>query len=200
MKIAGALYTAGDCRAERSARRPPLPKRRVIAVRISSPNARCAACRWRAARSPASSRSAARSPASPSCWRWRLVELFMGNNGLDLPQLKVLNSVLRTKPLEGGPEEAIWASGFALRKRQDGGYTIADGAQNIVDLVPASFRYARNSCRPFRMSGARCASGSAAASSTRPAFRAAGRSMRPRPSNTTACSIPSHPRPCRMRR
>ncbi len=66
----------------------------------------------------------------------------MGNNGLDLPQLKVLNSVLRTKPLEGGPEEAIWASGFALRKRQDGGYTIADGTQNIVDLVPSSFRYA----------------------------------------------------------
>ncbi|MCX8997038.1 FAD-binding oxidoreductase [Rhizobiaceae bacterium BDR2-2] len=68
--------------------------------------------------------------------------LFLGNNGLDLPQLKVMNSVLRTKPLEGGPEEAMWSSGFAIRKRQDGGYTIASGHENIVDIVPASFRYA----------------------------------------------------------
>jgi glycine/D-amino acid oxidase-like deaminating enzyme len=53
-----------------------------------------------------------------------------------------MNSVLRTKPLEGGPEEAIWSNGFAIRKRLDGGYTIANGFQNIVDIVPASFRYA----------------------------------------------------------
>jgi glycine/D-amino acid oxidase-like deaminating enzyme len=69
--------------------------------------------------------------------------LFAGMFGLDLPQLKVMNSVLRTKPLEGGPEQAIWANGFALRKRQDGGYTIASGHENIVDIVPKSFRYAR---------------------------------------------------------
>ncbi|NTJ11275.1 NAD(P)/FAD-dependent oxidoreductase [Rhizobium lusitanum] len=68
--------------------------------------------------------------------------LFAGMFGLDLPQLKVMNSVLRTKPLEGGPEQAIWANGFALRKRQDGGYTIASGHENIVDIVPKSFRYA----------------------------------------------------------
>ncbi|MDQ0563521.1 glycine/D-amino acid oxidase-like deaminating enzyme [Rhizobium mesoamericanum] len=68
--------------------------------------------------------------------------LFAGRFGIDLPQLKVLNSVMRTTPLEGGPEQTIWAKDFAIRKRQDGGYTIACGHDNIVDIVPASFRYA----------------------------------------------------------
>ncbi|WP_374828187.1 NAD(P)/FAD-dependent oxidoreductase, partial [Brucella lupini] len=68
--------------------------------------------------------------------------LFLGNKGISLPQLKVMNSVLRTKPIEGGPEQAIWSSHFALRKRQDGGYTIASGHENVVPIVPKSFRYA----------------------------------------------------------
>ncbi|WP_230383100.1 NAD(P)/FAD-dependent oxidoreductase [Paracoccus shanxieyensis] len=51
--------------------------------------------------------------------------LFAGNMGIEFPQLKVLNSVIRTKPLEGGPEQAIWHRDFAIRKRRDGGYTIA---------------------------------------------------------------------------
>lgn len=76
--------------------------------------------------------------------------LFSGMLGLDLPQLKVMNSVLRTKPLEGGPEQAIWASDFALRKRQDGGYTIASGHENVVDIVPKSFRYALDFLPAFR--------------------------------------------------
>lgn len=70
--------------------------------------------------------------------------LFCGNAGLDLPQLKVLNSVLRTKPLEGGPTQAVWSNQYAFRKRQDGGYTIASGTINIVDIVPSSFRYLTN--------------------------------------------------------
>ena len=67
--------------------------------------------------------------------------LFSGRFGIDLPQLKVLNTVMRTEPLEGGPEQAIWADAVAIRKRRDGGYTIASGHENVVDIVPASFRY-----------------------------------------------------------
>ncbi len=68
--------------------------------------------------------------------------LFLGNNDISLPQLKVMNSVLRTSPVEGGPEQAIWSRHFALRKRLDGGYTIASGHENVVPIVPNSFRYA----------------------------------------------------------
>ena len=38
-------------------------------------------------------------------------------------------------------EGAFWSEDFAFRKRQDGGYTIANGSANIVDLVPDSLRY-----------------------------------------------------------
>ncbi len=67
--------------------------------------------------------------------------LFAGNAGLDLPQLKVMNTVLRTTPVEG-PETAFENSEFAYRRRADGGYTIASAGQNTVDLVPDSFRLA----------------------------------------------------------
>jgi glycine/D-amino acid oxidase-like deaminating enzyme len=69
--------------------------------------------------------------------------LFTGNMGIDFPQLKVMNSVVRTKPIDGGPDQAVWHHDFAMRKRQDGGYTIASGHENIVNIVPKSFRYAR---------------------------------------------------------
>ena len=69
--------------------------------------------------------------------------LFCSPLKVHLPQLKVLNSVIRTTPLQGGPESAIWAMDFAVRKRQDGGYTVASGHENIADIVPDSFRYAR---------------------------------------------------------
>lgn len=66
--------------------------------------------------------------------------LFSGSLGIDLPQLKVLNSVMRTEPIEGGPEAAYWSDDFAFRKRADGGYTFANGSINVVDIVPDSFR------------------------------------------------------------
>lgn len=69
--------------------------------------------------------------------------LFSGRFGIDLPQLKVMNSVLRTKPLEGGPTQTLWHEDFAIRKRRDGGYTVASGHENIVDITPDSFRHAK---------------------------------------------------------
>lgn len=68
--------------------------------------------------------------------------LFAGNAGIELPQLKVLNTVLRTTQAAGGPDAAVWSDGFGLRKRADGGFTVAAGNQNTVDIVPDSFRLA----------------------------------------------------------
>lgn len=66
--------------------------------------------------------------------------LFLGNAGVNLPQLKVLNSVLRTSPVQGGPETAVRSGNLGLRKRADGGYTVSDAMENVVDIVPDSFR------------------------------------------------------------
>jgi glycine/D-amino acid oxidase-like deaminating enzyme len=67
--------------------------------------------------------------------------LFCSTIGVTLPQLKVLSSVLRTNPLAGGPETALWATGFGLRRRLDGGFTIANGSSSLADIVPDSFRF-----------------------------------------------------------
>lgn len=61
-----------------------------------------------------------------------------------LPQLKVRSSVFRTAPIEGGVEPAIAFSDFALRKRLDGGYTVASLSGSIADIVPDSFRFFRD--------------------------------------------------------
>ena len=69
---------------------------------------------------------------------------FLKDLGLTLPQLKVRSSVMRTAPLEGPPETALWCNKFAFRKRLDGGYNIANGNVNIVPIVPDSFRFLGN--------------------------------------------------------
>nr|WP_274597279.1 FAD-dependent oxidoreductase [Microvirga tunisiensis] len=61
--------------------------------------------------------------------------------GLRLPQLKVLGNVMRTAPLQGGPEISTSGLGFGLRKRLDGGYTVAFGQSNEAQIVPDSFKY-----------------------------------------------------------
>lgn len=65
--------------------------------------------------------------------------LFCGRHDLRLPQLTVRASVYRTPPLEGGPQQALWTREVALRRRLDGGYTIANGHANLAEIVPDSF-------------------------------------------------------------
>ncbi len=66
--------------------------------------------------------------------------LFLGNLGIDFPQLKVRGSVMRTKPMSGTPEFAVGTSDFAFRKRADGGYSIAHRGASVAEIVPDSFR------------------------------------------------------------
>ena len=66
--------------------------------------------------------------------------LFAGNAGFDLPQLKVLGSVFRTRPLPGGPDITAAGQVFAFRKRLDGGYSIARRNANTAEITPDHFR------------------------------------------------------------
>lgn len=61
-----------------------------------------------------------------------------------LPQLKVKSSVFRTAPIEANVDPAIAFSDFAIRKRLDGGYTVASLGGSIADIVPDSFRFFRD--------------------------------------------------------
>lgn len=66
--------------------------------------------------------------------------LFCGNLGVELPQLKILGSVLRTDPIAEAPDHAAGADDFAFRQRLDGGYSIARRNATEAELVPDSFR------------------------------------------------------------
>ncbi|PTE23381.1 D-amino-acid oxidase [Cereibacter changlensis JA139] len=144
LQLKGALYTAADGRAEPQKAAPAIAE----AARDKGAHVltECAVRGIETSGGRISGVVTERGPIACSSvvlagGAWS--SLFAGNLGIDFPQLKVMNSVLRTKPLEGGPEQAIWHSDFAIRKRQDGGYTVASGHENIVNIVPKSFRYAK---------------------------------------------------------
>jgi glycine/D-amino acid oxidase-like deaminating enzyme len=69
--------------------------------------------------------------------------LLLQGVGATLPQLKLLSSVLRTAPVEAGIEPCISFSDFALRRRLDGGYSVATSAVSISQIVPDSLRFFR---------------------------------------------------------
>ncbi|MFD2173999.1 NAD(P)/FAD-dependent oxidoreductase [Rhodobacter lacus] len=66
---------------------------------------------------------------------------FLARAGVRLPQLKVLSSALRTTAFDAGVEPCMSFSDFALRKRQDGGYSLASSATSVSQISPDSFRF-----------------------------------------------------------
>ena len=67
---------------------------------------------------------------------------FLGNLGLRFPQLGVINSVVRTAPLDIGHDRTFSGRKFAVRKRSDGGFTIAHNNLSVSELTPNHVRYA----------------------------------------------------------
>ncbi len=143
-RYAGALYTASDGQAEpqkaapaiaRAARRAGAAVFTRCAVRGIETNAgRVAAAVTERGRIRCQSVVLA-----GGAWS----RLFAGSLGIELPQLKMLSSVMRTAPLPAGevaPDIAALGHGYALRRRDDGGYTLTHGRFGFHDLVPDSFR------------------------------------------------------------
>jgi glycine/D-amino acid oxidase-like deaminating enzyme len=66
---------------------------------------------------------------------------FAANAGVDLPQLMVRSTVARTEAAPDTYSANISQPGLSLRRRDDGGYTVATGDVAEHYLSPASFRY-----------------------------------------------------------
>jgi glycine/D-amino acid oxidase-like deaminating enzyme len=138
---AGALYTASDGKAE-----PQLAAPAIAAAARRHGAAILQGCAARGVETAAGrvaavvtekGRIACQSVVlAGGAWS----RLFCGNLGIALPQLKVLGSVMRTEPLDGGPEISASGGLFGYRKRMDGGYTVATLGVRTIDLVPDSFR------------------------------------------------------------
>ncbi|SFU21175.1 FAD-binding oxidoreductase [Mesorhizobium sp. YR577] len=67
--------------------------------------------------------------------------LLLKGIGVTLPQLKVLSSVYRTLPIEAGIEPCMSFSSFAIRKRMDGGYTVASSSESVAEITPDTLRF-----------------------------------------------------------
>jgi glycine/D-amino acid oxidase-like deaminating enzyme len=136
----GGLYTPNDCRAEPQKAAPAIAKAvRARGGRIFQSCAvrgiETAAGRVSGIVTEKGAMACDTVVLAGGAWSRR----FLGNLDIPFPQLTVINSVMRTEPLDG---PAITAAGenFAFRKRRDGGYTIAHHHAEVADITPDSFR------------------------------------------------------------
>ena len=139
-RFAGALYTPGDGRAEPQTAVPAMAEaaRRQGAVIVEGCAARGLDMQAGRVAGVVTERGRIACEAAVlagGAWS----RLFCGNEGVSFPQLKVLGSVIRTAPM-GGPDLSVGARHWALRKRVDGGYTIAQRNNMLTPIVPDSFR------------------------------------------------------------
>jgi glycine/D-amino acid oxidase-like deaminating enzyme len=144
-RLKGALYTASDGRAEPQKAAPAvaLAARRLGAKVLTNCAVRTVEREGGKVSAVVTEKGRIRTNAvvlAGGAWS----SLFMGNLDIRLPQLTVINSVMRTAPLEGGPQPALWMADYAFRRRLDGGYTIANGAANLHELAPSSFRFLKD--------------------------------------------------------
>jgi glycine/D-amino acid oxidase-like deaminating enzyme len=77
---------------------------------------------------------------------------FAANAGIDLPQLAVRSTVARTEAAPDMYANNISTPGLALRRRADGGYTVATGDLAEHYLSPASFKYFTKFLRLLKVS------------------------------------------------
>jgi glycine/D-amino acid oxidase-like deaminating enzyme len=68
--------------------------------------------------------------------------LFCASLGVTVPQLTVLGTVARTAPADQVLAGEAWCPRVAIRRRADGGYTVAHGGSFLHALTPASIRFA----------------------------------------------------------
>jgi len=68
--------------------------------------------------------------------------LFCRSLGISVPQLKVQGNVLRTAPANAVLNGNLFDSKVGIRRRQDGGFTVAHGAILMHPITPSTFRYA----------------------------------------------------------
>ena len=77
--------------------------------------------------------------------------LFCRRHGIMLPQLRLKSSVLRTSPGPAVTEGGLSAPECSLRRRVDGGYSLALGHGTIFPIVPDAFRWLRTFWPAFLM-------------------------------------------------
>ena len=78
--------------------------------------------------------------------------VFAANEGIDLPQLAVRSTAARTNPAPEAVALNVSLPGLAIRRRNDGCYSVSTGDVAEHYLSPASFRHATKFARLLRKS------------------------------------------------
>jgi glycine/D-amino acid oxidase-like deaminating enzyme len=76
--------------------------------------------------------------------------MFCRSIGINVPQLKVRGTVARTAPADVVLNGAVFDEKIGIRRRQDGGYTIAHGSVLDHSLTPSTLRYSLKFLRALK--------------------------------------------------
>jgi glycine/D-amino acid oxidase-like deaminating enzyme len=140
---AGALYTSSDGRAEPGRATAALARgaRRAGAAVFSSCAVRGFELSGGRIAGVVTEHGAVRTGAV-LCAAGVWTRVLCRSVSVDVPQLRVIGSVARLAPAPHIIEGSAWASDVAIRRRADGGYTVAHGGALEHVLVPDSLRLA----------------------------------------------------------
>ncbi|MEJ0087504.1 MAG: FAD-binding oxidoreductase [Pseudomonadota bacterium] len=140
----GALHTASDARAEPSRAAPAIA--RAAQRRGAQIFSHCAVRGIDRAAGRVQGVITERGRVAASmvvCAGGAWTRSFCRSLGIDFPQLTVLGTVARTAPAREILAGEAWCPAIAIRRRADGGYTVAHGGSFLHSLTPDSLRYAR---------------------------------------------------------
>lgn len=138
----GALYTETDGRAEPHKATPAIAR---AAVRAGATV--LTSCAVRGLESSGGRVSAVVTEhgtiktAIVLCAAGAWTSLFCGSLGINVPQLKVRGTVARTAPSKDVLNGNLFDDRLGIRRRQDGGYSIAHGSVLEHPVTPSSFRH-----------------------------------------------------------
>ena len=141
---AGALYTASDGRAE-----PHKATAAIASVASRLGATLLTGCAVRGIETEAGRVSAVVTEhgtiktSAVLCAGGAWSSVFCRSLGISLPQLKVKGTVARTAPGPKILDGQCFDKRIAIRRRQDGGYTVADGRGGLVHpITPSTLRFA----------------------------------------------------------
>ncbi len=140
----GALHTASDARAEPSRAAPAIA--RAAQRRGAQIFSQCAvrgidriAGRVRGVITERGRVAASMVVCAGGAW----TSTFCRSIGITFPQLTVVGTVARTAPTREILDGEAWCPAIAIRRRADGGYTVAHGGSFLHSLTPNTLRHAR---------------------------------------------------------
>lgn len=139
----GAMYTPSDGRAEPHKTTPAIAR---AAVRAGATI--LTSCAVRGIESTAGTVSSVVTEHGPIrtsvvlCAAGAWTSLFCRSMGISVPQLKVRGTVARTAPAEKILNGNVFDDRIGIRRRDDGGYTVAHGSVLDHGITPSTFRFA----------------------------------------------------------